>query len=219
MNHPFIILILLIAALAALPTICRIGRTLGLRATCNTETSTGTHCVFTKLSDAALSYSHLLLKAGSDADHVAVCGASDYPVGITTDQPSAAEKVANVHPLGISEKTMKVRVATAIAAELDLYTAASGFAQVEPTVAGTYWKIGRSVEVAKQIGSGDYLIEFVPCAPIKVVVVAAFTSTNGTAAAASANLANLAAEAEKIGDDVRALGAALATPALVKVLT
>jgi len=30
------------------------------------------------------------------------------------------------------------------------------------------------------------------------------TSTNGTAAAASASLANLAAEAEKIGDDARA---------------
>lgn len=35
------------------------------------------------------------------------------------------------------------------------------------------------------------------------------TSTNGTAAAASASLANLAAEAEKIGDDVRAIHAAL----------
>jgi len=35
------------------------------------------------------------------------------------------------------------------------------------------------------------------------------TSTNGTAAAASANLANLAAETEKVGDDVRAIHAAL----------
>lgn len=37
--------------------------------------------------------------------------------------------------------------------------------------------------------------------------LAALTSTNGTAAAASASLANLAAEAEKIGDDVRAVHA------------
>lgn len=35
------------------------------------------------------------------------------------------------------------------------------------------------------------------------------TSTNGTAAAASASLANLAAETEKIGDDVRAIFSAL----------
>lgn len=36
----------------------------------------------------------------------------------------------------------------------------------------------------------------------------ALTSTNGTAAAAAADLAALAAEAEKIGDDVRAIHAA-----------
>lgn len=46
--------------------------------------------------------------------------------------------------------------------------------------------------------------EVVP-APIAVTL----TSTNGTAAAASASLANLAAEAEKIGDDTRAIHAAL----------
>lgn len=39
--------------------------------------------------------------------------------------------------------------------------------------------------------------------------VVALTSTNGTAAAAAADLAGLAAEAEKIGDDVRALHASL----------
>lgn len=39
--------------------------------------------------------------------------------------------------------------------------------------------------------------------------LAALTSTNGTAAAASASLANLAAEAEKIGDDARAIHATL----------
>lgn len=37
------------------------------------------------------------------------------------------------------------------------------------------------------------------------------TSTNGTAAAASASLSDLAAETEKIGDDVRAIHAALVT--------
>lgn len=49
------------------------------------------------------------------------------------------------------------------------------------------------------------------------------TSTDGTAAAASASLANLAAEAEKIGDDVRAtivlvnaLRAALVEKGLIK---
>lgn len=45
--------------------------------------------------------------------------------------------------------------------------------------------------------------------PSPVATVYALQSTNGTAAAASASLANLAAEAEKIGDDVRAIHAAL----------
>lgn len=42
------------------------------------------------------------------------------------------------------------------------------------------------------------------------------TSTDGTAAAASASLANLAAEAEKIGDDVRAIHAALVVLGILK---
>lgn len=47
--------------------------------------------------------------------------------------------------------------------------------------------------------------------PLTVTV----TSTNGVAAAASADLAALAAEAEKIGDDVRAVRAALVTLGLI----
>ena len=43
----------------------------------------------------------------------------------------------------------------------------------------------------------------------RLATAVTMTSTNGTAAAASASLANLAAEAEKIGDDVRAIYAAL----------
>lgn len=46
-------------------------------------------------------------------------------------------------------------------------------------------------------------------------VTATLTSTDGTAAAASASLANLAAEAEKIGDDVRTIHAALVTAGIL----
>jgi hypothetical protein len=187
-------------------------------ATANTEASTGTHIVLNRLADAAHSYTHLLVKVGSDSDHVAVCGAANFPIGTTTDAPEAAEDTINVHPLGVNLSTRKVRVATAVAAGADLYTAANGFAQAEPAVVGTYYKIGRALKVALQVGSGDYLIEFVPCAPVKTVVIAALTSTDGTAGAA-ADLTALKAEAEKIGDDLRAIAAALATPALVKVLT
>ena len=45
--------------------------------------------------------------------------------------------------------------------------------------------------------------------PTVMTALAALTSTNGVAAAASADLAALAAEAEKIGDDARAIHATL----------
>lgn len=47
-------------------------------------------------------------------------------------------------------------------------------------------------------------------------VAVTLSSTDGTAAAASANLANLAAEAERIGDDVRSIYNALKTQGIVK---
>lgn len=200
----------------------------GLReqfSTPNVETAQGTHKILSLRADAAHSYSNLLIKVGSDSRHGAVCGAANYPIGITTDQPEAAEDLFNVTPLEIAETTRKVRVATAIAADVDLYTAANGFAQVEPTVAGTYYKIGRSKYLAVQAGTGDYLSEFVPRAPVKVVVIAALTSgQNATAAATDLTtteaLANaLKADYNKLQTDYAAMAAALATPGEVKVLT
>lgn len=69
--------------------------------------------------------------------------------------------------------------------------------------------------VAKVNTDGVWVHVGLPAARLAPVAVT-LTSTNGTAAAASASLANLAAEAEKIGDDVRAIHAALITAGLVK---
>lgn len=69
--------------------------------------------------------------------------------------------------------------------------------------------------VAKVETSGVWLFVGVPSRSVAPVTVA-LTSTNGTAAAASASLANLAAEGEKIGDDVRAIHAALVLHGLIK---
>lgn len=165
-------------------------------------------------ADAAHSYRHLLVKTGSDADHIAVAGASDAPLGFCDDTPEAAEDLANVHVLGATEGTVLAVGNEAIAADVDVFTAASGHLQDEPATAGTYYKVGRSVTACS---AQHGVFEITPCAPVKLVVVAALTSTDGTAAGA-ADLAALKAEAEKIGDDVRAIATALATPALVKVL-
>lgn len=174
----------------------------------------GTHAGSKRyLSDAAIATRYLLGKKGTDADHIAICGAGDEPIVSITDEATAAEKEVTGEFLSTAQRTLIMIASEAITADEDVYTAANGKIQDEPTVAGTYYKVGR----ARSAASADEQIEVIPCAPIKVVVIAALTSTNGTAAAA-ADLTALKAEAEKIGDDVRALGAALATPALVKVL-
>lgn len=79
--------------------------------------------------------------------------------------------------------------------------------------------VGDSSSAVAFIGSQQ--IAKLAATPIKIAGMnkadaVTLTSTNGTAAGASASLANLAAEAEKIGDDVRALHA---VSALGKIYT
>jgi hypothetical protein len=168
----------------------------------------------TKRADGAIATRFLLVKEGSDDDHVAACGASDFPVGIASDEAEAAEDPVAVQFLNATSLTRKVVASEAIDVGETIYTAASGKVQNEPAAAGTFYRIG----VAKQDSAADGdVIEIETHAPVKVVVIAALTSTDGTAAGA-ADLAALKTEAEKIGDDVRAIGAALATAAEVKVL-
>lgn len=216
--HRFFILILSLAALL-------VG---GLRkqfATANAESTTGTHHrALTRLADAAHSYRHLLVKAGSDADHVAVCGAGNLPVGLSDDQPAAAEDPINILLLGISPQTLRMTCATAIAGETDLYTAANGFVQAEPGTAGTYYKVGRSKSAGSYVASNVYTIEVEPCAPEKLIVLAALTSGQNATTAASDDttsqaLANaLKADYNKLQADFAALAGALATNTKVKIL-
>lgn len=176
--------------------------------------SAGSHeSVLTRTAEGAIGTPHLLVKAGTaPGSQVAVCGAGEEPVGAAQDDAASGDVVA-VELLG--RGTTRLLVASeAITADEWVYTAANGKVQDEPGTAGTYYMIGKSKTAAA--ADGDE-IEVDTITPIKVVVIAALTSTNGTAGAA-ADLNALKAEAEKIGDDVRAIGAALSSPALVKVL-
>ena len=155
-----------------------------MSATMNAEGATGTHKHLSLLADAALGSTHLLLKAGTDASHVAVCGAANYPLGSTNDQPEAAEDLLNVFPLGAADHTRKLRCASALGADIDLFTAASGLVQGLPGVAGTYYKVGRSIGAAVQVGSSDYIIEVATCEPKKLTVIATATGTAATDIAA-----------------------------------
>jgi hypothetical protein len=171
----------------------------GLRenfATANVETATGTDKVFTRRADAAHTYTHLLVKTGSDAFHVAVAGAADRPFGSTSDAPDNAEDIVHVDPLERTDSSRRLRCATALAADIDVYTAANGFVQGEPTTAGVYWLVGRTAALAVQEASGLYTVQVVTRAPVKLTVIAAATGTAAT--------------------DIAAIFAAIGTPTLLK---
>lgn len=150
-----------------------------LFSTANVESAAGTHKILTRRANAAHGYTYLLVMTGSDVYHAAPCDASHYPIGLTSDQPENAEDLLNVTPLGIGDQTRKVRVATALAADVDLFTggATAGFAQGTPATVGTYYKIGRSVAAAQQASDSSYYIEFAPCQPRRLAVIATATGT------------------------------------------
>jgi hypothetical protein len=138
--------------------------------------------ILSKRADATHSYRYLLVKTGTDADHVAVNGASDKPLGLCADTPEAAEDPANVHLLGAVKGTQLCVASEAITAGSDLYTAASGKVQNEPTSAGTYYRIGRAVTAS---GADLDVIEFEPCLPQLVKIVANGSTLAQTQAAMS----------------------------------
>lgn len=177
----------------------------------------GTHeDTISLLSDEAVATKHLLMTAtsASDMDHFAICGADEEPIGTSPDEVSAAEvgEARAIHLLSRGPTRLVVCSETVTKGEW-AYTAAAGKVQDEPAVAGTYYRVGRFLTA----GVANGLAELEPHSPVKLTVIAALTSTDGTMAAA-ADLAAVKVEGEKIGDDVRAIAAALATPGLVKVL-
>lgn len=201
MKHTLILLgCLMIAALIAAvhfaPSLSRLSslrslrRSLGLHAgilRVNAMTD-GPHATgkITLRADAALTARYLAVKRGSDADHVAVCGAADKPLGLCLDEPSAAEEPAAIGLLGATPGSCLAVAAEAIAADADVFTAANGKLQDEPAIAGTYYLVGKSVTAAT--ADGDQF-EVIPRLPLKFVVIAnGSTLAQTQAAMASAAL-------------------------------
>ena len=123
--------------------------------------------------DTAVPARYLLAKRGSDAAHFAIADAGDRPIGVCEDQTSAAGVALpglplRVSRLGVSTRSKKVAVDSAVAQDDLLVAAANGYAQTLPAAAGTYWVIG-SAEQAAAAGAPT-LIEFIGCLPYKIVV-------------------------------------------------
>jgi hypothetical protein len=157
----------------------------------------GTHAgSLTSTANSAFTAKYLLAKADATPGLVDVCGASDIPVGVATDEAAVGDLLA-LKLLATGAQTTRMVAAGAIAAEALLYTAANGQVQTEPATAGTYYLVGRSLTAAT--GAGDRL-EVEPCLPVRLTVVSPLRTDT---------VAHLAAD----------VSTALTAPGVVKILT
>ena len=120
----------------------------------------------TKESDAAIAERYLLGKIGSASDTVAVCGATDAPIGVITDEADEAGDLVNVALLGSSRTTLRMTASAAIAQGDLLEPAASGRVQTLSSSAGTHHIVGRALDAASAAGD---LIEVDPFYCLRVI--------------------------------------------------
>jgi hypothetical protein len=110
-------------------------RTVKLMANASNATSFGIHeDSLTRLTDAAITVRHLLYKVGSDADHVAVSGASDLPIGTCDDEASAAEELVTIKLINKGATKRMVASEAMASAGVVVYAAASGKIALSGTV-------------------------------------------------------------------------------------
>lgn len=114
---------------------------------------------------------YLLVKVGSDANHIALAGVADIPLGAIDDESTAAEDLLNVCLLGARKETILLQPSAAIAAGDYVVAAANGQARTLPAAAGTYYIIGRALTtVSGSYASTGALVEVDPCVPVQRVV-------------------------------------------------
>lgn len=121
----------------------------------------------TFLTDAAIGARGLLVKKGTDANHVALCGVGDIPLAFTRDEASAAEEIVTCGFLGLQKEGAQFVASAAIADGDLLVAAANGKVRTLPGAAGTYYIIGRAIKLAAADGDP---VEAIPCFPIQRVV-------------------------------------------------
>ena len=122
-----------------------------------------------KLADAAISLRHVLVKIGSDVDHVAVTTANtEIPLGVANDEPAAAEDHVNVQLFSAKQGTLLVRAHAAITAGDFIVPAAAGRAQTLTGLSSvTTYIVGIAINT---VTTQDDLVEFIPCVPTQRVI-------------------------------------------------
>lgn len=121
----------------------------------------------TRKADAAIATRNLVVKIGSDANHIAVAGTGDIALGVCQDEPTAAEETCAIQLLGSCDRTLLMVASAAISAGDMVVTAASGKIRTLPGTTGTYYIIGRALQAAAADGDA---IAIDPCFPVQRVV-------------------------------------------------
>jgi len=120
--------------------------------------TTGKHArrVLTKKADAVHATHNLMVKIGSDADHIAINTKADKPLGICVDAPDVAEYPASVEQLTGPDTNVGVASGTT-AVDDELYTDDDGKIGNAATVGvGATYHIGRALTAA----AADEEVEF-----------------------------------------------------------
>lgn len=161
----------------------------------------------------------VLVKRGTDDNHVDVCGAADLPIGVIYNEGGAAAAAGDRATVHFLQGTIKLPATAAIAIGAQVFTVANGAAQPLPTASGTYYWFGRARTAAG--ASGDW-IEINCITPVLVKGLALFGNTNSEIGGLTFSSTPTQAEAnalrdkcEELADDLRALQAALNTPGLL----
>jgi hypothetical protein len=119
----------------------------------------------TKIGDAAIAR-RTLVKPGTDADHIDVCGVGDIPLGATRDGSCALGERVSFAQFGLYHRELEGIASGAIANGDMLVAGAAGTVRTLPVANGTYYIIGRAKAAAADAGA----VVYVPCFPIQRVV-------------------------------------------------
>lgn len=120
----------------------------------------------TKAVDTAVTERFLLAKVGSASDRVAVCGATDTPIGVITDEAAAVGDIVNLALLGSARSTLRMVASAAIAQGALLEPAASGRVATLGVGVGTHHVVGRALDAA---GAAGDVIEVDPHYFLRVI--------------------------------------------------
>lgn len=120
-------------------------------------------CSVSKLADAEITTRHLLYKAGSDADHVAVNGVNDVPLGVIGDEVATADLADSwlaVELLGKGSTKRMVASEAMATIGVPVFAAAAGKIALSGTV-----KVGTLLTVS---GADGDVVEVQDCEPVVV---------------------------------------------------